>query len=78
MRKCYPAIVHQEGDVIRVRDCILLRSGRKKFDLPFVAKVTALWENPDDGRTRENLFHAEFLPPRGFIRFFFSFYPQGT
>ncbi|CAG0916292.1 unnamed protein product [Notodromas monacha] len=48
MRKCYQAIVHQQGDVVRVRDCILLRSGTRKLDLPFVAKVTALWESPGD------------------------------
>jgi hypothetical protein len=40
---------HEEGDVIRPRDCILLMSGLRKTDLPFVAKVAALWENPDDG-----------------------------
>jgi hypothetical protein len=40
---------HEEGDVICPRDCILLKSGPRKTDLPFVAKVAALWENPDDG-----------------------------
>jgi len=38
-----------EGDIVRPRDCILLASGNRKRDLPFVAKVTALWENPEDG-----------------------------
>jgi hypothetical protein len=41
---------HEEGDVICPRDCVLLKSGPRKMDLPFVAKVAALWENPDDGR----------------------------
>jgi hypothetical protein len=33
------------------RDCILLKSGTRKGDLPYVAKVTALWENPEDGKS---------------------------
>jgi hypothetical protein len=49
VRKCYPMMRHEEGDVICPRDCILLKSGPRKTDLPFVAKVAALWENPDDG-----------------------------
>ncbi|XP_014242401.2 titin-like [Cimex lectularius] len=48
-RTCYPAMRHIEGDVICPRDCILLKSGPRKQQLPFVAKVTAMWENPDDG-----------------------------
>ena len=44
-RKCYPAIRHvTEGDVIRVRDTVLLRSASAK-DLPYIAKIAALWEN---------------------------------
>jgi len=38
-RTCYPAIRHALGDVVRVRDCLLLRSGPRPKDLPFVAKV---------------------------------------
>lgn len=37
------------GDIIQPRDCILLKAGPRKTDLPFVAKVSALWENPEDG-----------------------------
>lgn len=48
-RICYASMKHVEGDVVSPRDCILLASGNRKKDLPFVAKVTALWENPDDG-----------------------------
>ena len=48
-RICYASMKHVEGDVVRPRDCILLASGNRKRDLPFVAKVTALWENPEDG-----------------------------
>lgn len=40
---------HVEGDIICARDCVLLKSGPRKTDLPFVAKVAALWENPEDG-----------------------------
>jgi hypothetical protein len=40
---------HDGGDVIQARDCVLLKSGPRKTDLPFVAKVAALWENPLDG-----------------------------
>lgn len=49
MRKCYSAMRHVEGDVIQPKDCILLKAGPRRIDLPFVAKVAALWENPDDG-----------------------------
>ena len=48
-RICYPAMKHSEGDVVKPRHCILLASGHRKKDLPFVAKVTALYENPEDG-----------------------------
>lgn len=40
---------HTEGDIIEPRDCVLLKAGPRKNDLPFVAKVAALWENPEDG-----------------------------
>lgn len=49
-RICYDSMKHcTEGDVVKIRDCILLASGNRKKDLPFIAKVTALWENPTDG-----------------------------
>jgi hypothetical protein len=51
LRYCYPAMRHEEGDIIMPRDCILLKSGTRKGDLPYVAKVTALWENPEDGKS---------------------------
>lgn len=49
IRKCYPSMRHDGGDVIRTRDCVLLKSGPRKNDLPFIAKIAALWENPGDG-----------------------------
>ncbi|XP_047099168.1 basic proline-rich protein-like [Schistocerca piceifrons] len=54
-RKCYPAMRHVEGDLVCPHDCILLKSGPRKLDLPFVAKVAALWENPDDGEMMMSL-----------------------
>ncbi|KAJ8308968.1 hypothetical protein KUTeg_013842 [Tegillarca granosa] len=45
-RSCYPCIRHIDGDVIHVRDCVLLRSGPRKSDIPYVAKVKAFWEDP--------------------------------
>lgn len=48
MRKCYSAMQHTEGDTIKVRDCVLLKSGPRKTDLPFVAKIVSLWDNPID------------------------------
>ncbi len=49
-RICFKSMKHVEGDVVNIRDCILLASGPRKRDLPFVAKVTSLWESPDDGK----------------------------
>ncbi|PSN49107.1 hypothetical protein C0J52_13650, partial [Blattella germanica] len=59
MRRCYALMRHQEGDVIRPRDCVLLKSGPRKTDLPFVAKVAALWENPDDGEMMVSLLYRK-------------------
>ena len=48
---------HEEGDEeVSVKDCIIVASGsNRKKDLPFIAKVTALWENPEDGK-KEKIF----------------------
>lgn len=50
---------HVSGDVLKPRDCVLLKSGPRKADLPFVAKIAALWENPDDGIYFFLLFYYE-------------------
>lgn len=50
VRTRYPAMVHDCGDTIKPGDCVLLRAGSKKNELPYVAKVASLWENPEDGR----------------------------
>lgn len=54
-RTCYPAMRHSEGDIIRPRDCVLLRAGSKRAELPYVAKVAHLWENPEDGEMMMSL-----------------------
>lgn len=51
IRTCYPAMRHSEGDIIRTRDCVLLKANEDN-DLPYVAKVAHLWENPEDGERR--------------------------
>ncbi|WAR18762.1 BAHD1-like protein, partial [Mya arenaria] len=48
-RKCYQGIVHEDGDSVQVKDCVLVCAGRKDRDLPYVAKVTNLWEEPTTG-----------------------------
>lgn len=53
---CYPAIKHVEGDVIQVRDSVLLRSGAKTTDLPYIAKVCAFWEDAETGGVMMSLF----------------------
>ena len=52
---------HIEGDVVKPRDCIVLASGHRKRDLPFIAKVTSLWENPEDGKLLELMFYPSTL-----------------
>jgi len=39
---------HAEGDEVKVCDCVVVASGHR--DLPFIAKVTALFENPYNGK----------------------------
>lgn len=55
VRRCYPSMKHVQGDIICVRDCVYLRSSIKRTNMPFVAKVTALWENPEDGEMTMSL-----------------------
>ncbi|KAL5008526.1 hypothetical protein ScPMuIL_014107 [Solemya velum] len=54
-RKCYSTIVHTDGDIIRVRDCVLLASGPKSKELPYVAKVITFWEHPETGEMMMHL-----------------------
>uniref|UniRef100_A0A3B4ZHN9 Bromo adjacent homology domain-containing 1 protein-like n=1 Tax=Stegastes partitus TaxID=144197 RepID=A0A3B4ZHN9_9TELE len=52
LRQCYEG-VERDGEVIRVRDTVLLRSGPRKKSLPYVAKISALWEDPKTGEGDE-------------------------
>ena len=49
-RLCYPAIRHDDGDIIRVRDCVLIKSGSRKKDIPFIAKISSFWEHSVSGK----------------------------
>ena len=40
--------MRRNEEVINVRDAVLLKSGPRKKDLPFVARVAAIWEQ-DEG-----------------------------
>ncbi|KAL1489950.1 hypothetical protein ABEB36_013874 [Hypothenemus hampei] len=55
VRRCYPSMRHKEGDLIQPGDCVLLKAGPRKNDLPYVAKIAALWENPEDGEMMMSL-----------------------
>ncbi|XP_029454401.1 bromo adjacent homology domain-containing 1 protein [Rhinatrema bivittatum] len=55
VRKSYQA-VEREGEVIRVRDTVLLKSGPRKKSMPYVAKISALWEDPKTGELMMSLF----------------------
>lgn len=55
LRQCYEG-VERDGEVIRVRDTVLLRSGPRKKSLPYVAKISALWEDPKTGEMMMSLF----------------------
>uniref|UniRef100_A0AAQ5YS73 BAH domain-containing protein n=1 Tax=Amphiprion ocellaris TaxID=80972 RepID=A0AAQ5YS73_AMPOC len=55
LRKCFEG-VHRDGDLIRVRDTVLLKSGPRKKSLPYVAKISALWEEPESGELMMSLF----------------------
>lgn len=50
LRTCFKA-VQRDGELIQVRDTVLLKSGPRKKSLPYVAKISALWEEPESGRT---------------------------
>lgn len=55
LRQCYEG-VERDGEVIHVRDTVLLRSGPRKKSLPYVAKISALWEDPKSGELMMSLF----------------------
>ncbi|XP_069493639.1 bromo adjacent homology domain-containing 1 protein [Ambystoma mexicanum] len=55
VRKSYQA-VERDGEIIRVRDTVLLKSGPRKKSMPYVAKISALWEDPTTGELMMSLF----------------------
>ncbi|XP_060773760.1 bromo adjacent homology domain-containing 1 protein isoform X2 [Neoarius graeffei] len=55
LRQCYEG-VERDGEVIRIRDTVLLRSGPRKKSLPYVAKISALWDDPKTGELMMSLF----------------------
>lgn len=50
LRWCFEG-VQRDGELVRVRDTVLLKSGPRKKSLPYVAKISALWEEPESGRS---------------------------
>lgn len=64
-------MIHDAGDIIRPGDCVLLRAGSKKNELPYVAKVASLWENPEDGKYKEkDKYNCAYQQLNYFIFFF--------
>ncbi|CAN2389964.1 Bromo adjacent homology [Pristimantis euphronides] len=55
LRRSYQA-VERNGEIIRVRDTVLLKSGPRKKSMPYVAKISALWEEPKSGELMMSLF----------------------
>jgi hypothetical protein len=64
IRKSYQA-VERHGETIRVRDTVLLKSGPRKTSTPYVAKISALWENPESGTCSSDWELKEQLPSVG-------------
>ena len=62
LRKCF-AGVQRNDEVIRVRDTVLLRSGPRNKSLPYVAKISALWEEPESGKLLLFLSYTAALRP---------------
>ena len=60
-RICYKSMRHEQGDEVRVRDCIVISSSKKKDEPPYIAKVTALWEHPKDGKGTKSLLEITFF-----------------
>uniref|UniRef100_UPI003590035A bromo adjacent homology domain-containing 1 protein n=1 Tax=Myxine glutinosa TaxID=7769 RepID=UPI003590035A len=54
-RRCYRAVSRCD-ELIGERDCVLLRSGPRRKCMPYVAKVSALWEEPHTGELTMSLF----------------------
>jgi len=57
----YSSICHSDGDVIHVRDCVLVKSGMRKKDIPYVAKIYGFWNHADTGRADSHSFFTTAL-----------------
>ncbi|KAL2082162.1 hypothetical protein ACEWY4_021980 [Coilia grayii] len=55
LRRCFEG-VRRDGEEIGVRDTVLLRSGPRKKSQPYVAKISAIWEEPKTGELMMSLF----------------------
>lgn len=71
---------HEEGDIIEVRDCVLLKAGPRKNDLPFVAKIAYLWENPEDGSSlnHDKTFVTMSFPGEMMMSLLWYYRPEHT
>lgn len=71
LRRCFQG-VQRDGELIQVRDAVLLKSGPRKKSLPYVAKISALWEEPESGRTLHMCAERKKLPRlHSHVRFLF-------
>lgn len=77
LRTCFQG-VQRDGELIQVRDTVLLKSGPRKKSLPYVAKISALWEEPESGRTLPRLhWDGPGLRPAGLKTLRFLFFSSG-
>lgn len=53
--------MERDGEIIRVRDTVLLKSGPRKKSMPYVAKISALWEDPKTGTEPKEYVLASLL-----------------
>ncbi|GFR93666.1 LOW QUALITY PROTEIN: bromo adjacent homology domain-containing 1 protein [Elysia marginata] len=44
MRRCFKSMRHESGEQVAVGDCVLLQSDGTDGNVPYVARVTRLWE----------------------------------
>ena len=52
--------MRRNEEVINVRDAVLLKSGPRKKDLPFVARVSGIWEDDEGKFIRFSWFNVFF------------------
>lgn len=72
LRQCYEG-VERDGEVIRVRDTVLLRSGPRKKSLPYVAKISALWDDPKTGERMFSIIISTLMSLHEYVQGKFCF-----